>query len=229
MAGAALAGTALAAVSPGRVLGWKPVQAGRYVIRNDDFGAGIFLSGNGGEPGFTVHGNAKRDWTAFPNIFYGCEWGICTRRSGLPAVVSRTNPVSTWFTHRAPGVYGTAYDIWLTRHRQISGPYDSEIMIWLNHPGVHVSRAWPRVGIDGARWSVMSWRASQRGHRWNYLAFVRVRQVTSARSLRVAPFFRYAERRRKIGSRWYLDAIEAGFELCRGGNGLATTWFWGRR
>ena len=44
--------------------------------------------------------------------------------------------------------------------------------------------------------------------------------------LRLAPFFRRAEARGWVEPGWWLENIEAGFELWQGGTGLATGSFW---
>ena len=63
---------------------------------------------------------------------------------------------------------------------------------------------------------------------WNYVQFRRVHPVTGVRRLKLLPFVAHAEKRRLIEPRWWLENIEAGFELWQGGRGLATNWFWAR-
>ena len=71
-------------------------------------------------PGFDPAGRV----VAFPNIFRGCAWNICSPNAGIPIKVSAIGPlVTTWHTmENAPGTWNAAYDIWFgKRWRPRSG------------------------------------------------------------------------------------------------------------
>jgi hypothetical protein len=52
--------------------------------------------------------------------------------------------------------------------------------------------------------------------------------VLRVRKLHLLPFIHRAEERGWIQPAWWLENIEAGFELWQGGAGLGTDWFWAR-
>lgn len=83
--------------------------------------------------------------------------------------------------------------------------------------------------IDGARWHfahhvACSATAAYAGC-WNYVLFHRASPVAGVKELRLAPFFRFAERKRLVSRRWFLASVNAGFEIWHGGVGLGTRWF----
>jgi glycosyl hydrolase family 12 len=169
---------------------------------------------------------------AFPDIFYGCAWEVCSPGSHLPAPVSTLRrPRMTWRTsERARGQYNAAFDIWFGRQKMTTGQADgAELMIWLN---VHALPrcVGPKVWIGRTRYCVEHWVAHHRGSpvTWNYIQFRRMHFTTHVRRLRLLPFIRASERKGWIKRAWWLENIEAGFEIWRGGKGLATTRFWVR-
>lgn len=200
------------------------IDNGAYAVRSDDFGGSTWLRANNG-PGYTiVRSTVNRSWTAFPNVFRGWQWGIGTT-GGWPVQVryDRT-PRATLVTHQTwRGRYNTALDLWFAtypdRTRQANG---TEIMVWLNHPGISISSSsWiaRNVRINGTTWNVMAWRHTGPVS-WNFIAFVRVHQVSSMYGAWLNPFFRYAEARGKLRPWWYWCTAEAGNELSYGGTNL---------
>ena len=85
-----------------------------------------------------------------------------------------------------------------------------------------------RLWLAGARWYFRHWRACHARACWNYLQYRRVRPTTGVSHLPLLPFIARARAHRLIRGRWWLENIEAGFELWHGGRGLATRWFWAR-
>jgi hypothetical protein len=55
-----------------------------------------------------------------------------------------------------------------------------------------------------------------------------VRPVSAVRRLHLSPFFQRAQARGWLRPQWWLENIEAGFELWQGGTGLGTNSFWAR-
>lgn len=198
-------------------------------IRNNNFRREPeCLANRGGAPGFVVAGsgaNTKDKVAAFPNTFAGCETSVCSPRSGMPARVRDIRSLSsTWDFSPARRWKGdAAYDIWFDPGPRTRGQdTGAEIMIWadtrgLGRPSGHA------VKIDGAQWRY-SWHraANSRGQSWNYLLFWKASPSDRISNLPLKPFVTYAEWRHRILPRWYLTAVEAGFELWSGGTGART-------
>ena len=203
-----------------------------YVVRNDNYGGRPeCLRNSSGGPNFTIVTSGARragpEPVAFPNIFRGCSWGVCSPDGALPLPVSRLGAlVTSWSTRQTRrGVWDAAYDIWFARHRCVSGQdAGAEVMIWLNSHGLRTGRG-RVVRIDHRRWRLVHWRTGLGGRHWNYLRFALVGGGTSIRRLSIGPFIALARRYRLIRPGWWLTSVEAGFEIWRGGAGLRTTGF----
>jgi hypothetical protein len=204
----------------------KWVDGGNYVVRNDDFGAKTGLN-NTGNPGFSIYyANNVTNWSAYPYVGRGWSWGVGTY-GGWPVKVSADGaPRSTLVTHQTwRGTYNTAYDMWFSTYpNKTTQANGAEVMVWLSHPGINPN-TYRQVYIDGAWWGVMSWRAHSSHGSWNYIAYIRDVQTSSVYGMWLNPFFRDAEAHGSLRSYWYWTSVEAGFELCRGGAGLAIDYF----
>jgi hypothetical protein len=209
----------------------------RYVVKNDSYGGGrVCLANRGGRPDFTVTRAPWRERSggpqAYPFILYGCSWGTCSPGSALPARVRSLHwPAAAWSTFRqdARGKWDAAFDIWFGRRPLTTGQAaGAELMIWLGARRLGSPARRHLAWLAGTWWSFMHWRTCHRGRCWNYLRFWRLRPVAGVRYLPLAPFIRHAERRDLIRPRWWLENIEAGFELWQGGTGLTTRGFWAR-
>ena len=82
------------------------------------------------------------------------------------------------------------------------------------------SRVAGGVGIDGRSYHVYL-RRSQ----WNTITYLLTTGTTAVRHLDLQPLVAYAVSQGYIQDSWYLIGVEAGFELWRGGAGLATNSF----
>jgi hypothetical protein len=208
--------------------------AGRgYIVKNDNYGRMPECLGNSGlAPNFQVLSSAAASTSnavmAYPEIYTGCSWGICSPGSVLPLPLSQVGqPEVSWRTgQNAPGRWDAALDIWFDPEPIMTGQATgAEMMIWLN------ARNYPRpprgriARVDGQRWYL--WRSVARhdGASWHYLQFRLVRPATQIRRLAIGPFIRLGEALRWIRPQWWLLNIEAGFEIWRGGTGLATWSF----
>ena len=218
------------------------VREGRYEIRDDFWGGGhVCVTAEVARPGFTVTRTAfpanRNPVYAFPNILYGCEWGVCSRRSGLPARVSslrgpEVTDRTAGYPHtsgcKSPATwrcgYNAAIETWFSKTPMRSGqPDEAELMIWLRAPGWRDSSQ--VVDIGGVAYYLAVWRDERAIGDWDYIQFNRVHPVSGVTGLRLAPFIRYAVRHGWIRRRSWLDSIEAGFELRAGGRWLAVTRF----
>lgn len=241
----AVAGASASAVQahhpgPGQRLLCRPFQhvttvgvAGvRYVIRNDNFGRERECLRVGvGRPGFVVVRSGRRpgraEPIAYPDIFLGCSWGVCSPRSGLPRRANRVRSlVTSWSTRlRAGGEWSAGYDLWFNRTRRTSGQNTgAELMIWLNSRGFGPNQ-WPVVVVDHQRWHLAHWLTGHAGKTWSYVQYRRVRSGHSVTNLDVNAFVHSAERAGLIRPTWWLTSVEAGFEIWRGGVGLRTIAF----
>jgi hypothetical protein len=211
-------------------------QGAHFVVKNDNYGGGReCLAVRGRWPNFTVTHSPVPTWhakpQAYPFILRGCSWGTCSPDSGLPRRVSMLRrPVATWDTTQVPhGRWDAAFDIWIGRHPMTTGQArGAELMIWLGARRIKVPARTRIVRIDHARWYLEHWRACHLGDCWNYVQFRRVRPVLDVRRLPLLPFVHRAEKKGWVSPGWWLENIEAGFELWQGGRGLATDWFWAR-
>jgi cellulose 1,4-beta-cellobiosidase len=163
---------------------------------------------------------------SYPSVFRGCHWGNCTSEAPLPIQVGDiAGATSSWRTNLTrSGAYDVAYDLWTNTSVSTSGqPDGSEIMLWLSERGDvrPAGSVVGRVRIAGTRWTVWTTRMAS----WNYVAYRRVRPTDSVSALDLAAFLRDSVERGLTEPSWYLIAAEAGFEIWRGGRGLATRWF----
>ncbi len=219
-----------------RRLGWTAVTTpggGRYIVRNDNYGGHAECLGNRDlAPNFTVTTSAADshgpDPAAYPNVFYGCSWGLCTSKSVLPAPVTRVSAArASWsIATRARGRWDAAFDIWFGRHRaayrgQATG---AELMIWLNarHDPAQPTKTFK---ADGRRWYLYHWVARLDGKHWNYVQVRAVHPVSQVRGLALLPIIRHVERMGLIRRSWWMLNVESGFEIWTGGTGLATKSF----
>lgn len=206
-----------------------------FIVRNDNYGGQReCIINSDARPNFAVtqslaHSGPKRPVMAFPYIFLGCSWGLCTPGSGLPARVSALHdPLTTWDASlQADGRWDATYDIWFNQTPITTGQATGgELMIWMNSRGQSTpGRHTPIVWEDHARWYLHSWITRHAGIRWRLIQFRPVRPVSQFAGLHLNAFIKQAESRHWIrASSWMLN-IDAGFEIWNNGNGLATTWF----
>jgi Glycosyl hydrolase family 12 len=211
------------------------VGGGAYTVMNNEWhsdAAQCIITD--GTASFTVTNSSIANTTrgtpgGYPFIYQGCHWGACTPDSGLPVKVSRIRTgavITSWSTTQPRGknVYNVTYDNWFNRASTTSGhPDGAELMIWLNHHGpVHPAgfQIASDVSIGGHSYNV--WL---RQWRWNTISYAMTTGTTSVTDLDLRPLVADAVSRGYISRSWYLLSVEAGFELWRGGTGLATNSF----
>jgi Glycosyl hydrolase family 12 len=133
---------------------------------------------------------------------------------------------TSWNTSQPGGsaAYDVAYDIWFNQTPSTTGqPNGAELMIWLNHHGAVQPFGSPvgTASINGVSYRV--WEGAQP---WgDTVSYVMASPATSVRNLDVGGLAANAASRGYIKKSWYLIDVESGFELWRGGAGLATKSF----
>jgi Glycosyl hydrolase family 12 len=209
-----------------------------YAVDNDEWGSSAPESiTTAGNASFTVASSSIHNATngapgGYPSIYSGCHWGSCTR-GGLAAnpvpvsALTRPGTVTTSWNTTQPGgsaAYDVAYDIWFNQTPATTGqPNGAELMIWLNHHGAVQPFGSPvgTASINGVSYRV--WEGAQP---WgDTVSYVMAHPVTSVRHLDVGGLAADAASRGYIKKSWYLIDVEAGFELWRGGAGLASKSF----
>jgi hypothetical protein len=194
-------------------------------INNNDQGMCLSVPGNNGA--FTVirsPGTATSPTVrAYPYIGTGCFEGACSsaEQGELPRAAALGNYTVNWATSTPPnsGIWDNSLDIWCGPK---SGVGTYEIMIWLEYSGPQWwVGLYPKVWIDGVQWYEVP-HATVPGR--YYISFRRASPVTSA-SLRLAPFMARAKQLGDIDSSALMWAVQAGFEIWSGGQGLGVTRF----
>jgi hypothetical protein len=242
-AGGLVAVTAMGAPAGGATLchyQTSPVSGGRYTVQNNewDSAAAECVTTDGGAD-FTVANSQIANPAGgapggYPSIFAGCHWGDCTTgglaASPLPvALIGRYLVSSSWDVSVPSGgsdAYDVAYDIWINQTPTTPGaPDGTEIMVWLRKQGpIQPAGALVASGvrIGGYRYNV--WYRPP-----GSAADIVTYQMTTPRSavtrLNLGALIGDAQRRGYTRPAWYLIAVEAGFEIWRGGVGLATRSF----
>ena len=225
------AATAHAATTTCAPQGTISANGGEYTIQANEWNSSApqCITSTGGTAwsvstaNFNLSGGAP---ATYPSIYKGCHWGACTSGSGLPIQVSKlTSAVSSWSTVQpATGAYDVAYDLWTNSAPTTGGqPDGSEIMIWLNSRG-GVSPFGSKVAsanIGGLNWDVWTGRQTS----WNIVSYVLQGGGTSFTNLNVKSLIDDSVARGVTNANHYLLDAEAGFEIWKGGQGLATNSF----
>jgi Glycosyl hydrolase family 12 len=212
---------------------------GAYIMRDDVFRipghprATVCISHERGVPAFGItQSNAASNGpsVAYPEVFYGCVYGACSPGSALPAQVDQLR--STWIsafdrlTYAKGSKFDASFDLWFTRKERSTGQAQgAELMIWMDDQGVRFAQRW-RARLDGSWWRVEEWRTRNpaNGRTWPLIIFMLARQGGNVRQLPLRPFFRFAEQHEWVQPQYWLESIECGFELWRGGGDLAVTF-----
>jgi Glycosyl hydrolase family 12 len=215
-----------------------PASSGTYIVQNNEFDSSapecVTTDGNAD---FTV-ANSSIDEAingapgGYASIYQGCHWGKCSSGglTAMPVKVSDLAPgkvTTSWSTIQPGGsnAYDATYDIWFNRTPTTSGQPDcAELMVWLNHGGGVEpigSQIASSVSIGGRSYNI--WQGPQP---WgDTVTYEMTTGITSVTGLDVGTLAQDAVRRGYLSESCYLIDVEAGFELWRGGAGLATTSF----
>jgi Glycosyl hydrolase family 12 len=215
-----------------------PASSGTYIVQNNEFDSSapecVTTNGNAD---FTVADSSIDEAIngapgGYASIYQGCHWGKCSSGglTAMPIEVSDLTPgkvTTSWSTAQPGGsnAYDATYDIWFNRTPTTSGQPDcTELMVWLNHEGGVEpigSQIASSVGIGGRSYNI--WQGPQA---WgDTVTYEMTSGITSVSGLDVGTLAQDAVRRGYLSESCYLIDVEAGFELWRGGAGLATTSF----
>jgi hypothetical protein len=202
------------------------VNNGEYTVMNNIWGEGageqcINVNGTSFEVTYSTHTNGSQV-KAYPVIYKGCHWGHCTADTNrnMPIQVSKINTATFSMSIDTSGVSGTwnaAFEAWFSQIGGGDPANGAELMIWINRGG-GAGPGGSQVGtvnIGGASWDVYyaDWD-------WNYIAYIRTSGTSSVSNLNFKEFVNDCVSRGYVNSSWYLDAMEAGFEIWAGGQGL---------
>ena len=203
---------------------------GNYIVMNNRWGTSATQCINVTTSGFQIvqqdgTGNLSGAPTAYPAIYLGCHYTVCSPNSPLPMQISRITSAtsSTTETYPGSGTYDAAYDIWLNDTTNVSGVQKTEIMIWMNHTGSiqPIGSQTGTASIAGHSWAV--WTGNNGA---NNVVSYQAAGITSL-SFNVMSFITDTlSRGSQYGTTsWYLSSIQDGFEPWVGGVGLAVSNF----
>ena len=213
--------------------------AGSFVIENNNFRGQPECVARTGSSGFkvTISGAAAQRGSgqpaAYPEIYTGYHWGT-QAGSAFPARLSSLSYArSSWSVGTAStqpdSAYDVAYDLWINKGRQVAAsgqPDGAELMIWLNERAVPApALATPTVAVDGVRYYRIEYDRHEHGISWPLIIYRRVVPVSAVRDLGLLGFVADAAAQHQLSMSWYLESVEAGFEIWRGGTGLDTRSF----
>lgn len=185
----------------------------------------------------TNQGNTSGAPASFPSIIYGTKSSSENSKfTLLPKKVSELGKVTTHWSQNAPnqsGAYNAAYDVWFnTSEDSISEvsnqsdlPTAAYLMVWYHYQGninPIASDTGKDVTIAGKSWRV--WTGSPGPSGAKHIAYVATGR--SSLTFDLKDFIDDAVERGVVSQSHYLAAIQAGFEIWSGGEGLETTDFW---
>lgn len=217
---------------------WRSA-AGDYVIENNNYLGKPECLARIGDRGFRVTRSAAAGAlgtgkpAAYPEIFTGYHWGTQAGDAFPARLSSLSYARSSWAvstSQASPGsAYDVAYDLWINKDEQVAAsgrPDGAEVMIWLSERAVpRPAPDTPTVMVHGARYYRIEMPRSEQGVSWPLIIYRRMVPVSSVRGLGLLAFVADAAARHQLSMSWYLESVEAGFEIWHGGTGLATKSF----
>jgi hypothetical protein len=165
---------------------------------------------------------------SFPNILYGCAYGVCSPGTVLPMPVSSVTKLKSSWDFSVGGAHNdrwnAAYDIWFCPDQNCGAsgfPRGLELMVWLD---VRNAGGWKdhlgTANLAGYTWDV--WYADMAAggalDAWGYMDYIaKPSNITSVKDLDLLALVKDALARGYVKSNWYLYAVQAGFEVRSGG------------
>ena len=210
------------------------IMGGEYNVMNNVWGSGsgvgqqcisVNMDSSYFKVALSTHHNGS-SVAAYPSIFKGCHWGWCTSKNNpMPVQIKDIGHVPmVWKvnTQNDTGTWDAAYDIWFSASSTFNNDYDAELMIWIAYNGGAgpAGSLEDTIKVGGQNWEVYFTVFTS----WNYIAYKVTSPVDSV-NLDLRDFINDACRRGYLFTPWYLHAVEAGFELFSGGQGLTSKYF----
>jgi hypothetical protein len=170
-----------------------------------------------------VRARTSWEWGAFPDVFIGCEYNVCSRASLPQRPIGDFTDLMMTLDTRFDSVAGNdSTDWWFDRTRpgrSLNHPNGAEVMIWLAWRQIPMRSGYvARLGRQF--WYVEHWRAYADHTYWEY---IQLRWLGRHRhpSIRVnmVGILHYIERRGWLRPSWYPSSLDAGFEVVHGGVG----------
>jgi hypothetical protein len=200
------------------------IKGGEYIVQNNVWGGNTLQTITVPDTSvcrFNVSkSNHNQDGVAsYPSIFKGSHWGLTT--NGWQSIRISDLATATFnFTvnsSRPPGKYNVAMEAWFSAGLDTSSGYSGggELMIWLDSQGM--VPAGIQIGTFG---SYQVWFAQMD---WQYICYFQTGQ--NSVDINLNDFIQDTLSRGYFNSSWYLHDIEAGFEICSGGEGLLVESF----
>lgn len=190
-------------------------QAGVFTASTSQ---GTCISAERYHPDIQVLSTQNVPWS-FPEITQGYGISVNSDPAHYPVQFGHDGtPLASGAAWLAAGTYNFAFDIWLSptygQHYFSQNQGDYEVMIWLADPGLNYGGT--PVSIGGRTWYEGGWTASRGGRSWHYLRFIAPRTsrgLLTFSNLWINEFLRAAH----VPYSYWLQAIDLGFELVRGG------------
>jgi hypothetical protein len=215
---------------------YESVSVGNYVISSNYWNKTTcpgeqcieINTANGAFSVYKVAEPCGNNVSSFPNILYGCAYGVCSPGTILPLPVSAVTNLKTSWDISVGGArndrWNAAYDIWFCPDKNCGAagfPKGLELMVWLD---VKNAGGWKdhlgTTNLAGYKWDV--WYADMAAggatDSWGYMDYIaQPANLTSVKDLDLLALVKDALNRGYVKSDWYLYAVQAGFEVRTGG------------
>jgi cellulose 1,4-beta-cellobiosidase len=200
------------------------VKGGEYIVQNNIWGADTPQTVTVPDTNvccFTVSlsGHIQDNVASYPSIYKGSHWGMTTSGWHSFRINELSHASFSWnvSSERPSGKYNIAAEAWFSPNLATSEGYSGggELMIWLDSQGM--VPAGSQVGTFG---SYQVWYGQMS---WNYICYYQTGE--NSVSVNLTDFINDAMSRGYLESSWYLHDIEAGFEICNGGESLTVNSF----
>jgi hypothetical protein len=212
---------------------WTDVMNGEYRVSNNVWGSGegvgvqcldIDLESSYFKLVSSTHNSSGV--ASYPFIYKGYHWGGYTNLdyNPFPIIVGEISTAPfTWIidTTGVTGTWNAAFECWFSTSGK-TAPDAAELMIWINYGG-GAGPAGSRVAtldIGGYTWDVYFTVFTN----WNYIAYKLVTPGVEV-NVDLVDFIHDSLMRGYLLTTWYLDNMEAGFEIWRNGQGLTCESF----
>jgi hypothetical protein len=216
---------------------WAAVMDGEYHVSNNVWGSGegvgsqcldIDLQSSYFKVTLSTHNSSSV--VSYPFIYKGYHWGggTAVQYNPFPILAGELDTAPfTWIidTSGVQGTWNASFECWFSLNGKSAPDGAAELMIWINYGG----GAGPggskvaTVDIGGRTWDVY-FAHSGGGWNWNYIAY-KLTVPDTAVSLDLKDFVHDALTRGYLYTTWYLDNMEAGFEIWRDGQGLTCEYY----